>query len=75
MTGHFTTADGCERWGPLESDQVESFYRVPFPVQQEVDQQFLFTPRGNTYKFRLYKLVGFEPSKGLAHYKEVYDGR
>lgn len=62
MTGHFTTLDGCERWGTIVTPCTE-FYKVPYSSKDPY--------HGTQYRFRVYRLESIEPSRGLAHYVEV----
>ena len=70
MTGHFTTLDGCERWGHLVDDSYAEYYRVPYsyPTPPGIAPVM---PRSNSYAYRMYKLESVEHSRGLAHYVEV----
>jgi hypothetical protein len=67
MTGHFTTLDGCERWGQIVGPASE-FYRAPFSYLR-TDDSFGITK--TWWDYRVYKLESIEPLRGLAHYVEV----
>jgi hypothetical protein len=70
MTGHFTTLDGCERWGPIT--EALGFYRVPIYHPTPFNLGIApVIPRSTTYSYRLYELESMNYSRGLAEYKEV----
>jgi len=69
MTGHFTTLDGCERWGQIVGPASE-FYRVPYSYHKVGDPYFPAIP-STQYEYRVYKLESIEPLRGLVHYVEV----
>lgn len=73
MTGHFTTADGCERWGYIVGPVGES-YRVPILYRTPRDESRPFSTPRDTYAYRMYKLESVDYTEGLAHYVEVYTG-
>ena len=70
MTGHFTTLDGCERWGQLVGG-CGDFYRVPYSLRTEYSNDTPLALQGQTCAYRMYKLESVEFSRGLAHYVEV----
>jgi len=73
MTGHFTTVDGCERWGAIVEPASE-YYRVPFSYSMSHDLDYPFSSPGISYAYRMYKLESVDYARGLVNYVEVYNG-
>lgn len=69
MTGHFTTADGCERW--IQMSDAPHFYRIPITRRVKWNENYPFSTPRRVYMSRNYELVRIEPERGLAHYEEV----
>lgn len=67
MTGHFTSADGCQQWKRI--DRAHLVYRLPLRYVISVDAPMSHT--SFDFSYRTYRLESIEPTVGLAHYQEV----
>jgi hypothetical protein len=71
MTGHFITADGCEKWEKIYFELHTNFYKQPTRFRRSANSTSSLMLPKTTYGYRMYELESIEYGRGIAHFVEV----